>query len=216
MAIDGAMQIEGGNWQIFDSMLVAANATVLLNTTVDGITKENGKYIVKSSSPTPKNGRINAVEESFDTVVLAAPLQFSDIDIEEGLLKYTPDEIPYVTLHVTLFTSPHTLDYGYFNLAETDEVPTTVLTTLPPDEAFSASENGSGLPGFFSLSTLRTVTNPKTLKEERLYKIFSHREITPDFLSNILGTAGKCTPLVSQSTILIETYSSRRPQQAQY
>src|SRR4029079_10857757 len=41
--------------------------------------------------------------------------------------------------------------------------------------------------GFYSISTLRTVTNPKTMKEEHLYKIFSAEKVTAAFLSEILG-----------------------------
>jgi len=126
-------------------------------------------------------------EESFDTVVLAAPLQFSGITTEKDLLKHTPDYIPYVKLHVTLFTSPYPLNGAYFNVAPGAEVPTTILTTLPTDEVPENPEKGVGSPGFFSISTLRTVVNPKTLHKEYLYKVFSPEELTFKFLSGILG-----------------------------
>ena len=106
MAIEGAKSIEGGNWQIFNGMLKSSNASILLNTTVEEITKQKGKYNIKSSSKDAISHDIYTNEEPFDTVVLAAPLQFSDIKVEKDLLKRTPDEIPYVTLHVTLFTRP--------------------------------------------------------------------------------------------------------------
>jgi prenylcysteine oxidase / farnesylcysteine lyase len=188
MAIEGAMQIEGGNWQIFDGMLKASNSTVFLNTTVEGIRKSNkGTYSIKSSSQDTNSGAKQVREAMFDTVVLAAPLQFSDIEVEKNLFQYTPDEIPYVTLHVTLFTTSRTLSPSYFNLAADAEVPTTVLTTLPPNEVPAKPEDGVGSPGFFSISTLRTVINPKTQQKENLYKIFSPRKVTPKFLSDILG-----------------------------
>jgi prenylcysteine oxidase/farnesylcysteine lyase len=187
MAIEGAMQIEGGNWQIFDGMLKASNATILLDTTVDEIKKSKNAYSVKTSSRDASSGIIQSKEEPFDTVVLAGPLQYSGIHIEEGLLKHTPDEIPYVTLHVTLFTSTHTLNRVFFNLAPDAEVPTTILTTLPPNEVPVDPEDGAGSIGFFSISTLRTVVNPKTLEKEHLYKIFSPQKVTSEFLSDILG-----------------------------
>ena len=192
MAIEGAMSIKGGNWQIFDGMLKASNATVRLNTTVGAISKEKGKYTVKAlaKDSIPVDGVLPYSEESFDTVVLAAPLQYSDIKVEKGLLKYTPDEIPYVKLHVTLFTSPHPLSGAYFNLAPGAEVPTTILTTLPPDEVPESPEKGAGSTGFFSISTLRTVINPKTLQKEYLYKIFSPEALTSEFLSAILDAPG--------------------------
>ncbi|KAL3426228.1 prenylcysteine oxidase [Phlyctema vagabunda] len=189
MAIEGAMQIEGGNWKIFDSMLKASNATVHLNSTVTNISKQNGKYVIKTSSPDATTGEVNTIEEPYDTVVLAAPLQYSDIEIEEGLLKHTPDKIPYVQLHVTLFATPLTLSPAYFNLAPDAPVPNTILTTTPPKEDLGNSNDGVRKAGFFSISTLRNVINPKSLEEEYLYKIFSPEKLTSDFLSDIFAVS---------------------------
>ena len=189
MAIEGAMSIKGGNWQIFEGMLNASNANVQLNTAVDLIAKEKGRYVVKTlrNNATSVAEILPHHEETFDTIVLAAPLQYSGITFEEDFLKHTPDMIPYVSLHVTLFTSLLPLNGAYFNLKPGAEIPTTILTTLPPDEVPADPQHGAGSIGFFSISTLRTVVNPKTLQKERLYKIFSPEKITPDFLSNILG-----------------------------
>lgn len=209
MAIDGAMQIEGGNWQIFDGMLRASNATVLLNNTVETITRTNrGRYTIKTTIEDTGSGMKHANEASFDTVVLASPLQFSNIEIENDLFKHKPDEIPYVTLHVTLFTSPHTLSPEFFNLAPSAEVPTTILTTLPPNEIPEIPEDGVGSPGFFSISTLRTVVNPKTQEKEHLYKIFSPRKVTSEFLCGILGlsTSIDLSNITSSSTGGISWY----------
>ena len=199
MAIDGAMSIQGGNWQIFDGMLNASNATIKLNTTVDKIAKDKGKYVVKTlqNNATSIDDILPHHEDTFDTIVLAAPLQYSGITLEKDFLKHNPDEIPYVRLHVTLFTSPLPLNGAYFNLAPGAEVPTTILTTLPPDEIPADPQHGAGSTGFFSISTLRTVINPKTLQEERLYKIFSPEKITSKFLANILGEPGMSVPSFS-------------------
>ena len=182
------MQIEGGNWQIFDNMVKASNATTVLNTTVSEISKTKGKYNVKTASQDSVSGDILTSEEPFDTVVLAAPLQFSNLKVENGLLKRKPDEIPYVRLHVTLFTTSKTMSAAFFNLTADAEVPNTILTTLPPDEIPEDPERGVGSPGFFSISTLRQVINPKTLEKENLYKIFSPEKVTPEFLSKLFGT----------------------------
>lgn len=191
MAIEGAMQIQGGNWQIFDGMLKASKTTTLLNTTVTGISKTNGKYNVKTLSQGSGTGRLLSNEEPFDTVVLAAPFQYTGINVEKGLLERTPDEIPYVTLHVTLFTTDKTMSPSFFNLAPDAEVPNTVLTTLPPDEVPEDPQNGVGSPGFFSISTLRQVINPATLEKEYLYKIFSPQKLTSEFLSKLFATESK-------------------------
>ncbi|KAL2072362.1 hypothetical protein VTL71DRAFT_11705 [Oculimacula yallundae] len=188
MSIEGAVQIQGGNWQIFDSMLKASNTSTLLNTTVSSISKANGKYNIKTSSTDSITKEVLTNEEAFDTVVLAAPLQYSDLKLQHGLLKRTPDVIPYVTLHVTLFATNKTFSPLFFNLTAGTEVPTTILTTLPADEVPEAPPKGVGSPGFFSISTLRQVINPKTLEKEYLYKIFSPEKITSEFLSKLFAT----------------------------
>jgi len=170
MAANGAMSVHGGNWQIFDHMLRHDKNTVLLNTSVTNISSiQNGqRYTVKSSSA-PSHGGEDSLDtsvEDYDAIVVAAPLQFSNISINP-LPAYTPSPIPYVTLYVTLFTSPYRLNPSYFGLRDPSKVPTTILTTLPP--------NGQDLPPFFSLSTLRTVLNFKLQppRKEYVYKLFS-------------------------------------------
>ncbi|CZR57547.1 related to prenylcysteine lyase [Phialocephala subalpina] len=188
MAINGAMQIEGGNWRIFAGMLNSSQALTLLNTTVSSITKNSGRYSIKTTTPSLDSLDIHTNTEPFDTVILAGPYQYSNISIEDGLLKRTPDTIPYVTLHVTLFTSPRSISGSFFNLTAGTAVPTTILTTLPADEVPPNASHGVGSAGFWSISTLRTVINPSTLEPEHLYKIFSPSPITPSFLSKLLNT----------------------------
>lgn len=186
MAIDGAMQIEGGNWQIFDRMVAASDASAILNTTVYEISRSKGRYNVKYLTQ-HSDGNASSTEP-FDTIVLAAPWQFAKINIEKDILKRVPDEIPYVTLHVTLFASNRTINPLFFNITTGAEVPTTVLTTLPPDAKMPANQpEGVGPAGFFSISTLRQVINPETLEIEHLYKIFSPKAIDSEFLSKLLG-----------------------------
>jgi prenylcysteine oxidase/farnesylcysteine lyase len=206
MAINGAMQILGGNWQIFAGMINASNATTLLNTNVTSISKSKSKYSIKTSTTNPQTAELTTNEEPFDTVILAAPLQYSSIDLPEGLLQRTPDEIPYVTLHVTLFTSPHAINGTYFNLSPTDEVPSSILTTLPKDAPLPEKpEESVGRPGFFSISTLRTVINPETLEKEYLYKIFSPKAVTSSFLSDILNVDGRTSPFFTSSPDIVLT-----------
>jgi prenylcysteine oxidase/farnesylcysteine lyase len=198
MAVEGAMQIQGGNWQIFAGMLNASNASTLLNTAVTSISKSKSKYSLKTSTTDSLTGNLSTNEESFDTIILAAPLQFSQLTLADGLIKHVPDEIPYVTLHVTLFTSPHAINQTFFNLSPKDEVPSSILTTLPKDAPLPEKpEESVGSPGFFSISTLRTVVNPETLEKEYLYKIFSPKAVTSSFLSEILNVHGKSLSLFS-------------------
>ena len=114
---------------------------------------------------------------TFDAVILAGPLQYSNITFEPTL-AFPPSPIPYVTLYVILFTSPYRLSPSKFGLQHSEDAPTTILTTLPAD--------GGPPPSFFSLSTLRTVTNPHThpARKEYLYKLFSP---SPPFTDDIIG-----------------------------
>jgi prenylcysteine oxidase/farnesylcysteine lyase len=178
-------------------MLKTAGASILLNTTVTGLKKKNGKYLVQISSSKDSPDAGATTDKTFDTVVLAAPLQFSGIEVQRDLLKHVPDKIPYVTLHVTLFTSPLKLSGAHFNLKEGADVPTTILTTLSPDEDPGNRHKIVGKSGFFSISTLKAITNPKTLAKEYVYKIFSPEKVTEEFLSSLFGIQRKsydCTP----------------------
>jgi prenylcysteine oxidase / farnesylcysteine lyase len=185
---------------MFDQMLKAASASVLLNTTVTSLERKNGKYNVQVLSPKGSPAVDAITNKAFDSVVLATPFQFSGIEMQKDLLKHIPDEIPYVTLHVTLFTSPLKLSGAHFNLKEGTEVPTTILTTLSPEEDTGNRHKIVGKSGFFSISTLRVITNPKTLGKEYIYKIFSPEKVTEEFLSSLFGIQRKLCDLVLDFT----------------
>ncbi|OJD37979.1 prenylcysteine lyase [Diplodia corticola] len=189
MATDGAMSIDGGNWQIFAAMATAATHDIRLNTTVSALAKQaDGTYLLTPSTATTGAA---AAPEAFDEVILAAPYQFANITFTPHPPKHVPDAIPYVRLHVTLFASPHRLSPAAFNLAPGTPVPRVVLTTLGADDApgTSPDDNRSraGAAGFFSISTLRTVRHPRTARREHLYKIFSPAPVSGAFLAKILG-----------------------------
>lgn len=179
MAIEGQMSVEGGNWQIFDGMLKASKASVLLNTSVAEISlQEDGTYALQATSSSTESSA-NLVD-IYDSVIIAAPLQFSNITLTPSP-PLLPSPIPYVTLHVTLFASPHLLSPTAFNLPATSSCPTVILTTL--------SAHNSSLIPFFSISTLRSISNPTHTppRREYVYKIFSPAPVTASFLANILS-----------------------------
>lgn len=188
MATDGAMAVEGGNWRIFDSMVKASGARVELETVVGGIWPQSeGGYALNYSHPDGSGSGSGL----FDAVVLAAPYQFSELK-SLGLEPpdHRPDEIPYVELHVTLFTSPHLLSPSFFNLPSDKPAPRVILTTLPEGEPAQRGPKSAGSPGFFSISLLRPITNPTNSAQEYLYKIFSPTPPSPSFLADLLGVAG--------------------------
>lgn len=194
MAPEGAVQVAGGNWQIFDNMVKRSSATLHLDTTVTSIkaqqNEDAGATASKYTISTQKTGSEDPVEtypKAFDKLVVAGPWQFSGIEAPEDLVQPAIDEIPYVQLHVTLFTSPLKLSPEFFNLPPGTEAPTTVLTTIHPDDKVEPGPGAAGTAGFFSVSTQRAVTNPKTPGEEYVYKVFSPNVLDATFLSRLLG-----------------------------
>jgi prenylcysteine oxidase/farnesylcysteine lyase len=199
MVADHAMAVQGGNWQIFDAMVKASRADVRLNSTVQRISKqENGAYIITTAAQ--HNGKADdLVDQEFDTVILATPYQFSEISFTPPLTN-PPDEIPYVTLHVTLFTSPHRLSPSFFNFdlsTSAKEVPDMVLTTLPEglDLGARKGKDGVGPAGFWSVSLHRSI-ELEDGTTQYLYKIFSPEQLTATWMARLLGlTDDLSTPM---------------------
>lgn len=169
-------------------MLKASGANVLLNTSVPSIQRQpNSTYTLEASSS------FEAISPSnHDTIIIAAPLQFADLTLTPPPIN-PPFKIPYVDLHVTLFTSPHRLNPKAFNLAATDQVPTTVLT-VP----------GASPHIYFSISTLRIVTNPQTGQPEYLYKIFSPARLSSSWIESILLSSPRDPENVAAITWIYE------------
>ncbi|KAI2603346.1 prenylcysteine oxidase [Hypoxylon fragiforme] len=196
MAPEGAMAVTGGNWQIFSNMVTDSKAYVALNSTVSSISKESSsdpdstspKYTIKTKT-TGTTSTINAEAHpvTFDDVVIAAPYQFSGISSNADVIPHPVDEIPYVTLHVTLFASPLRFSPEFFHLDPNATVPSSVLTTLGENDEAKSGPDAVGSAGFFSASLVKTVTSPKTGGKEYVYKIFSPDKVKPEFLSRLLG-----------------------------
>jgi len=207
MAIEGALAVDGGNWQIFDEMVKASASQVFLNTTVTEVSRNaKGTFDLRTT-----NEHVNQhfASVAYDIVILAAPYQFANISFTPPLAQ-PPAKIPYVSLYVTLFTSPHRLSPSFFGLDSHADVPSAVLTTLPEnlnDELGSRrGVDAVGPPRFWSVSTLRLLypdvdgtcvgpmanhsSAPESAEPEAeaqyLYKIFSPAPLTGTFLSSLL------------------------------
>ncbi|KAF4854323.1 Farnesylcysteine lyase [Colletotrichum siamense] len=216
MAPEGAKQVIGGNWQIFDTMLQKTNATVNRNTTVTSMEVKTGptssKYFISAKDSHAYAGvEADQYPVAFDNVVIATPWQYSDISVAEDLFQHKIDEIPYVKLHVTLFASPFRLSPEYFGMEPGSKAPDTVLTTLNPADEAKAGAEGAGKAGFYSISTLRTATNPETLKDEFIYKIFSPKQVTAEFLSQLLGVKVPETIVSKDKTEAVDPISWYHP-----
>ncbi|KAJ9611379.1 hypothetical protein H2200_004563 [Cladophialophora chaetospira] len=210
MAIEGAMAVEGGNWQIFNNMVRTSADEVYLNTTVTNVhrTKRGGFSLTTSDDEVNERLASHFLGNDFDGVILAAPYQYANINFTPNPHTNAPEKIPYVDLHVTLFTSPHRLSPAFFGLESAADVPASVLTTLSTEVSEELSEkrgvDAVGPPGFWSISTLRVLnpstdgffcgptsncTNFSTDEDDTqyLYKIFSPSPLKASFLSSLLG-----------------------------
>lgn len=182
MAIEGAMAVQGGNWQIFHEAVKRSGATAMMNTSVTKVAKE-----VVDDLPAYHLSMLDgSTSGPYDTLILAAPYQFAEITFDPPL-AHTPVAIDYVSLHVTLLTSPHAISPTFFNMSpeESASVPSTILTTRP------TSDDSSHEPHkFFSISTLRTLS-PSSASNvsspQYLYKIFSPAPLTATFLSQLFA-----------------------------
>lgn len=173
-------------------MTQRSGAQVLLNTAVVGIDKASGgspgraRYTVQTTSgSTP--GDPSTHPTTFDNIIMANPYQFSGISVGDGVLDSPIEEITYVQLHVTIFTSPSPFSPLFFDLPASEKVPGMVLTTLGHGDTPTSGADGAGKAGFFSLSILGKATNPQTQQKEFVYKIFSPEVVTPEFLRYVVN-----------------------------
>lgn len=181
LSTDGAIAVQGGNWQIFDEMARRSGAHIALDTAVVELSKEGSKYSVKTTSGRSKTAP-KSYDASFDNVIIANPFQFSGISPGLGVLSTKIEPVDYVRLHVTIFTSPKSYSPAFFKLSDSSRVPGVVMTTLNESDSPTSGPDGVGKPGFFSISILGKATNPKTQEREYVYKIFSPETVTPEFL----------------------------------
>ena len=174
MATGGAVTAIGGNFQIFTGLLDHSKAKVHLNTTVTALQKdEDGWRLDFEATHAPGDF---GTTKPFDAVIVAAPHKSTKIKFPSSSARVSP--VPYVHLHVTLFTtSSPSPNPAYFKLPEGDTVPPAVLTSA------DASRHGGPEPEFNSLSYLQKVAD----REEWVVKIFSKKHIEDFWLENMFG-----------------------------
>ncbi|KAI1940086.1 hypothetical protein LOZ66_002521 [Ophidiomyces ophidiicola] len=187
MATDGAKSVEGGNWQIFRGMIDASKADLKLNTTVEEVHRnDDNTYTLVSQERTENGTQLN----TFDHVIIASPLQFTDITMFPPL-DQVPNSVSYVELHVTLIASPHKISPRFFRLpGNKDPVPEVILTTLPEGLDLGARRDGVGPAGFWSISTIMKARPPAsspTSPDHYVYKVFSPQALSSQFLTDLFG-----------------------------
>ncbi|KAH9845209.1 putative prenylcysteine lyase [Teratosphaeria destructans] len=169
MATEGAMAVEGGNWQIFNHMVQTSGARILLNTSVSSIQRAPGSLYRLAYNKKGDQTGLSLRADDFDAVILAAPYQFSNINFNNHLKSALPEAIPYVKLHVTLFTSPHLIAPAFVNQAPGN----------PRRKSSSRLFHRTKMRGAAKIA--------QTGAPEYLYKVFSPARLNNTFLSHLLG-----------------------------
>ncbi|KAG0234654.1 hypothetical protein BGX31_004477 [Mortierella sp. GBA43] len=161
MAADNALQIQDGNFQIFEGMVGHSKAHVQLNTKIARVRRippvnigDDSRFEVTT---------VSGHKEIFDTVVIAAPIQSTDIDFDLDLPPLP--KVNYRTIFATFVrgnVNPH-----YFNATSAEKFPAHILTT-------------NGDAEFTSLSIQTKLSNGETVT-----KIFSPHRLDDELLDRL-------------------------------
>ncbi|KAJ3826223.1 Prenylcysteine lyase-domain-containing protein [Lentinula raphanica] len=170
IAADGASQVEGGNWQIFDRFLNHSGANIYKDTKVSRITQKQSsksrQWVVHSDKGST----------GYKAVIIAAPFHQSNIELPTALASQIPKQ-PYVHLHVTfLTTTSPSLNPEYLALSPNEKAPSMVLTT------YEGARQGRKAPEFNSISY-----HGKVSEDEWGVKIFSEAPIEDKWLESMFN-----------------------------
>ncbi|KAF9270773.1 hypothetical protein L218DRAFT_889560 [Marasmius fiardii PR-910] len=171
LAANGAAQVKGGNYQIFQRFLNYSQAIIHVNTQVTRITS-------KSSSSRPWIIHSAKGSVAYKGVILAAPFHQTSIEFPASIASQVPEQ-PYVHLHVTLLsTKSPSVNPEYLSLPPTAKVPGMLLTT------YQGARQGGKAPEFNSLSY-----HEKIKEDEWTVKIFSEEKVSDEWLNNVFNNS---------------------------
>ncbi|KAF9988654.1 hypothetical protein BGZ79_005095, partial [Entomortierella chlamydospora] len=200
MAADDALQIQGGNFQIFEGMVGRSKANVRLGTKIARIQRLESK-----SNDTESRFEITTTtgqKEIFDTIVIAAPIsnipfvapifkksihtqQSTDIKFDFDMPPVP--EVKYRTIYAT-FVRGH-VNPAYFNVASVKDFPAHILTTNSGAEFISLSiqtrlKNGETVTKIFSQDPIQDelldrLYSNRTWVKSKLWKAYPHLEPLP-------------------------------------
>jgi hypothetical protein len=172
--------IEEGNWTVYDKTLKAIGADLHTETQVVAIEASSPEASSPEASNPAQAGEkerpfvvrgADGGADSFDAVVLAAPLALADLEISVDGRPLDARAYPYQEVQTTLVVG--TLDPAYFGASPTKKLPSTVFTA-----------DSAGAP-FKSIG----VTGYSPSYDCRIYKIFSaEHEMTDEELGRIFST----------------------------
>lgn len=125
---DDVVVVDGGNTRMVERMINLSRADLQLNSRVTKISLGHSKRYILSVST--RDGIIEDVD--FDIVILATPIQTSQIDLQDLGIGALPSASPLGEIHVTQLTTPRELSPSFFNVS---------LDTPIPENLFTASAN---------------------------------------------------------------------------
>lgn len=216
------VNIQGGMAQLFTRMLHPSTPTrntkinIKLGTTVVGIRKnqtEEGETPGWTVAHFPVSGGDRTEPglsmEGFDEVVVAAPWQFTGMNIQPD---YKVPTVSWEKVHVTVFTSPNKLAPQAFGLGNGDHrgMPQRVFSTLDDSERNrlnrNSGEEGVGNSGWWSIEQVGTVPrligtgscddpaspscmDPQSIRTENVFRILSPSAIANETILKFLGSS---------------------------
>ncbi|KAF9571756.1 hypothetical protein EC968_000202 [Mortierella alpina] len=166
MAADDALQIHGGNFQIFEGMVAKSKAHVRLDTKVARVRKLQPEH--EGGDPRFEVTTTSGHREIFDAIVIATPIHSSNIDFDLDLPPIP--KVSYRTIHAT-FVRGH-VNPAYFNVESAEKFPAHILTTNAVEAEFTS------LSIQLKLSNGETVTkifSAKPLQLELLDRLYTNR-----------------------------------------
>ena len=175
--------INGGNHKLIERLIKLSDVDLQLNSTVTKIqTSPVRKYrlTVKTPSHHQDQPSSSTEEADYDAVIIATPLQTSNIEFDIDIKIATSSPRPYASRYVTHLTSPNPLSPAYFNLTIGASMPSKIYTTSstnvtpPPFFSIEHSLASFGLDGCIARS-------------ENLYKIVTASPLLDSTILSLLG-----------------------------
>ncbi|KAI9710458.1 MAG: hypothetical protein M1812_007426 [Candelaria pacifica] len=166
MSSEETQSVKGGNWRLIDRMIRISEATLHLNSQVTRINRNRDNSITLHYICTNPKSDWKKGSSTFDNIIIATPFHQSSIEITPPL-ENPPLDIPFVTRHVTHFTSDEKITNGQFNFNTNTTIPEDVLTTL--------SYPNNNHPNYFSLTLPQKIyyLDGCILSSTYLYKLVS-------------------------------------------
>ena len=182
--------LNGGNIQLIERLIKLSDADLQLQKAVTKIRNSPaGKYrltVKKASQDCDADQSRTDEETDFDAIIIAAPLQMAQIEIDLGFPIIAASQRPYTSRSVTYFTSSEELSPAYFGLTSSSSIPSKIYTT---SSSSSSSSSNTLPPPFFSIehSYANLPRQGCVLDSEDMYKVVTATPLANKTILSLLG-----------------------------